>query len=163
MRYPLAGRETLAALTTGGGLFAGALGLAKAAAKRAVGPLALPLAVGSGLIWLGRSLGDAFVDIGENELRVKLGVFFDEAIPLSEVAKVREIEWNILGGLGVRTNLKDMIAVVTKAGPVAELSFWRPIRLPVIPRVYYVRAQRLLVSPLRLESFLEELHGRIRS
>ncbi len=163
MRYPLAGRETLAALTTGGGLFAGALGLAKAAAKRAVGPLAVPLAVGGGLMWLGRSLGDAFVEVGDDELRVKLGVFFDETIPLSEVAKVRETQWSLLGGLGVRTNLKDMIAVVTKIGPVAELSFWRPLRLPVIPRVYHVRAQRLLVSPQQLESFLEELRGRLRT
>ncbi len=163
MRYPLAGRETLAALTTGGGLFAGALGLAKAAAKRAVGPLAVPLAVGGGLMWLGRSLGDAFVEIGDADLRVKLGVLFDEMIPLSEVARVRETEWRFLGGLGVRTNLKDMIAVVTTIGPVAELSFWRPLRLPVIPRVYYVRAQRLLVSPQELGSFIEELRGRLRT
>lgn len=163
MRYPLAGRETLAALTTGGGLFAGALGLAKAAAKRAVGPLAVPLAIGGGLLWLGRSLGDAFVEVNDSGLRVKLGVFFDETISLSDVARVRETEWSILGGLGVRTNLSDMIAVVTKAGPVAEISFWRPLRLPVIPHIYHVRAQRLLVSPQQLATFIEDLRGRLRS
>ncbi len=163
MRYSLAGRETLAALTTGSGLFTGALGLARAAAKRALGPLALPLAIGGGLMWLGRSLGDAFVEIGADQLRVKLGVLFDESIPLSEIARVTQAEWNILGGLGVRSNLKEMVAVVTRAGPVAELSFWRPLRLPVIPGVYYVRAQRLLVSPERLDTFIDELRAHLRS
>ncbi|KPK78303.1 MAG: hypothetical protein AMS25_16205, partial [Gemmatimonas sp. SM23_52] len=113
MRYPLEGRDSLAALTAGGGLAAGAWGLARAAAKRALGPLAVPMAVGGGLMWLGRSFGDSFVEIGEKSLRVKLGVVFDETIPLSEISRVEMTEWKIIGGLGVRTNLKDMVAVVT--------------------------------------------------
>jgi len=63
MRYPLAGRDTLSALATGGGLFTGGIALAKAVAKRAIGPLAVPLAVGGGLMWLGRNIGDAFVEL----------------------------------------------------------------------------------------------------
>jgi hypothetical protein len=90
MRYPLAGRETLAALTTG-----------------------------SGLIWLGRNLGDAFVEVGETNLRVRLGVLFDESIPLSDIARVSHNEWSIWGGIGVRT-LRDMVAVVTE-GFISEL------------------------------------------
>ncbi len=162
MRYPLAGRETLAALTTGSGLTAGAVGLAKAAARRAIGPLAGPLALAGGLIWLGRNLGDAFVELGDEALRVKLGVLFDETISLADIAKVSETRWKIVGGLGVRTNLRDMIAVVTTSGPVAELSFWRPLSLPVIPRIYSVRAQRLLVSPEHLETFIGDLRARLQ-
>jgi len=161
MRYPLAGRETLAALTSGGGLAAGAVGLARAAAKRALGPLALPLAIGGGLMWLGKSLGESFVEIGDESLRVKLGKLFDETIPLKEIARVKASEWALIGGLGVRTNMKDMVAVVTRAGAVAELSLWSPIRLPVIPRVYHVRAQRLLVSPENLDTFIMDLRARL--
>jgi hypothetical protein len=161
MRYPLAGRETLAAFTTGSGLFAGAIGLARAAARRAVGPLAIPLAVGGGLMWLGRNLGDSYVEVGETTLTVRLGVFFNETIPLNDIARVSQNEWSLWGGLGVRTNLRDMVAVVTRPGPVAELNLWRPYRLPIIPQLYYVRALRLLVSPQDLEGFISELRGRL--
>jgi len=163
MRYPLAGRDMLAALTTGSGLATGAIGLTKAIAKRAPGVLALPLAVGGGLMWLGRNLGDAYLELEDNGVRVKLGVLFDEKIALSDISRVRETKWHFLGGLGVRSNLQDMVAVVTKTGPVAELSLWRPLRLPVIPHIYYVRAQRLLVSPEDLEGFIADLRGRLKS
>ena len=161
MRYPLAGRETLAALTAGGGVAAGVMGLARAAAKRAAGPLAVPLAVGGGLMWLGRSLGESFVETGDTTLRVKMGVLFDELIPIAEIARVDSTKWPLLAGLGVRSNMKDMVAVVTRAGDVAELSLWSPIRLPVIPKLYHVRAQRLLVSPERLDTFITDLRARL--
>ncbi len=59
--------------------------------------------------------------------------------------------------------MKDMVAVVTRAGDVAELSLWSPIRLPVIPRVYQVRAQRLLLSPENLDTFIADLRARLSS
>jgi hypothetical protein len=163
MRYPLAGREVLSALTTGGGLATGAIGLAKAVAKGAPGVLAVPLVVGGGLLWLGRNLGDSYVELDDKNLRVKLGVLFDETIALHDISRVRETKWNILGGLGIRTNMRDMVAVVTTSGPVAELSLWRPIRLPVIPQIYYVRAQRLLLSPEHLDNFITDLTGRLEA
>lgn len=163
MRYPLAGRDALSALATGGGLFTSSLALARAVAKRAIGPLAVPLAVGGGLMWLGRNIGDAFVELREEDLRIKLGVLFDEVIPLGEISRVREMEWSILGGLGIRSNLRNWVAVVTTTGPVAEIFLWRPIRLPVIPRVYHVRAQKVMVSPERLEDFIRELRARLQT
>ena len=74
---------------------------------------------------------------------------------------MKTANWNILGGLGVRTNFKDMVAVVTRTGQVADIRFWRPLRLPVIPRVLHVNAQRLLVTPEHLDSFLTDLRGRL--
>ncbi|NIR43748.1 MAG: hypothetical protein GWN99_07285 [Gemmatimonadetes bacterium] len=161
MRYPLAGRETLQMITGGGGVLAGAAGLAAYWSRRAFLPLAVPLAVGGGLMWLGRNMGDAFVDVGDTKVRVKLGVLFDETIDLTDIARVKTAGWNILGGLGVRTNFKDMVAVVTRTGQVADIRFWRPLRLPVIPKVLHVDAQRLLVSPDHLDSFLTDLRGRL--
>ncbi len=163
MRYNLAGREDLEALLTGGGLAASAVGVGLAVAKRALGAIALPLAVGGGLVWLGRNLGESFVEIGDETLRVKMGVLFDEAIPLTDVARVKETQWSLLGGLGVRSNLKDWVAVVSKTGPVADIYFWRPIRLPVIRHVYHVEAQRLIVSPENLDTFVADLQGRLHS
>ena len=161
MRYPLAGRETLQLITGGSGALAGVAGLAVYVTKRAFIPLAVPLALGGGLMWLGRNLGDAFVDVSDKGLRVKLGVLFDQTIPLSDIARVKTTQWNLLGGLGVRTNMKDMVAVVTATGQVADIKFWRPIRLPVIPKVYHVRAQRLIVSPEHLDSFITDVRGRL--
>lgn len=161
MRYPLAGRETLQMITGGGGVLAGAAGLAVYLAKRALYPAAVPLAVGGGLMWLGRNMGDAFAEVSESGLRVKLGVLFDQTIPLSDIARVNTTQWNLLGGLGVRTNLKDMVAVVTGTGQVAEVQLWRPIRLPVIPKLYHVRAMKLIVSPEHLDSFISDLRGRL--
>jgi hypothetical protein len=163
MRYPLAGRDALSALATGGGLLTGGIALAKAVAKRAVGPLAVPLALGGGLMWLGRNIGDAFVEVQDEALRIKLGALFDETISLNEISRVRETQWSILGGLGVRSNLKNWVAVVTKTGPVAEVFLWRPIRLPVIPHVYHVRAQKVFVSPERLDEFILELRSRLQT
>jgi hypothetical protein len=163
MRYPLAGRDTLSALATGGGLFTGGLALTKAVAKRAIGPLAIPLAVGGGLMWLGRNIGDAFVELQDNSLRIKLGVLFDETISLNEVSRVRETQWSILGGLGIRSNFRNWVAVVTTTGPVAEISLWRPIRMPVIPHVYHVRAQKVFVSPERLQEFILDLRSRLQT
>ena len=163
MRFPLAGRDALSALATGGGLFTGGLALTKAIAKRAIGPLAIPLAVGGGLMWLGRNIGDAFVELQDDNLRIKLGVLFDESISLNEVSRVRETQWSILGGLGIRSNLKNWVAVGTKTGQVAEISLWRPIRMPVIPHVYHVRAQKVLVSPERLDEFILDLRSRLQT
>lgn len=162
-RYPLAGRDTLSALATGGGLFTGGIALAKAVAKRAIGPLAVPLAVGGGLMWLGRNIGDAFVELQDENLRIKLGALFDETISLREISRVRETDWSILGGLGIRSNLRNWVAVVTTTGPVAEIFLWRPIRLPVVPHVFYVRAQKVFVSPERLEEFILELRARLQT
>ncbi len=163
MRYPLAGRDALSALATGGGLFTGGIALTKAIAKRAIGPLAIPLAVGGGLMWLGRNIGDAFVELQDNSLRIKLGVLFDETISLNEVSRVRETQWSILGGLGIRSNFRNWVAVVTTTGPVAEISLWRPIRMPVIPHVYHVRAQKMFVSPERLQEFILDLRSRLQT
>jgi hypothetical protein len=161
MRYPLAGRETLQMITGGGGVLAGAAGLATFFVQRALYPAAIPLAVGGGLMWLGRNMGEAFAEVSEQGLRIKLGVLFDEKIPLSDIARVTTTNWNLLGGLGVRTNLKDMVAVVTGTGQVADIQLWRPIRLPVIPKLYHVRALRLIVSPEHLDSFISDLRGRL--
>lgn len=161
MRYHLAGRERLEALMTGSGLVSGTVGIAAAVARRAIGPLALPMAVGGGLMWLGRSIGESYIDVDDDFIQIKMGVLFDEIVPLSEIARARRTTWKMIGGLGVRTNMRDMVAIVTQAGPVAELALWRPRRTPVIPRVYHVRAQRLLVSPERLDDFIADVRSRL--
>lgn len=163
MRYELAGKENLEALLTGGGLAAGVVGVGLALARRALGAVALPLAVAGGLVWLGRNLGESFVEVGDETMRVKMGALFDETISLNDVARVKQTEWSILGGLGVRTNLQNWVAVVSKTGAVADVYFWRPIRLPVIRHLYYVNAQRLIVSPENLDTFIADLQGRLRS
>jgi hypothetical protein len=144
MRYELAGKENLEALLTGGGMAAGAVGVGVALAKRALGAVALPLAIGSGLVWLGRNLGESFVDVGDETMRVKMGALFDETIPLNDVARVKETEWGILGGLGVRTNLQNWVAVVSKTGHVADI--YALDRQPREPR--YVHRRSAGTAPL---------------
>lgn len=163
MRYPLHGKSTVAGLTMGGGLLAGAVGLARGLARRSLGPMALPLAVGSGLWWLGRSLGDAYVEIRGSWLQVKLGAIFDEVIPLSAIAKVERSHWSLLGGLGVRSNLRDVVAVTTRAGEVAEITFASPQPLPVVPALWRIHATKLVVSPENLDDFIAELAAALDS
>lgn len=161
MRYPLAGRETLANLTQGGGIIAGGVGLAAGVAARALTPMALPLALSAGLLWLGRTMGEAFVEIRAGEMRVKLGAIFDEEIALANISGVRRLEWSILRGLGVRSNLRDLVAVTTRSGPVAEIALREATSLPLIPKIYYVSATRLVVSPEKLDSFIADLSSRL--
>ncbi|MBW2457269.1 MAG: hypothetical protein JRI68_22365 [Deltaproteobacteria bacterium] len=161
MRYPLEGRKTVERLTKGSGILAGVAGLAKALRKRSLLPAAVPLAVGWGLLALGRTLGDAYVEIEDGQLHVKLGAFFDETIPLTAVERVAGSTWSLWGGLGVRSNLKDMVAVTTKSGPVAEITFKEPHSLAVLPKIWRIDAKRLVVSPENLSEFIEELRDGI--
>jgi len=159
MRYPLEGRKTVERLTKGSGILAGVAGLAKALSKRSLVPAAVPMAVGWGLLAIGKTLGDAYVEIEDGQLHVKLGVFFDETIDVTTIERVAGSTWSLLGGLGVRSNLKDMVAVTTKSGPVAEITFKEPQSLAVLPRIWRIEAKRLIVSPENLSDFIEELRA----
>ena len=163
MRYPLAGSEMLSGITKGGGVVAMGLGLAAGVAKRALGPVALPMALGSGLLWLGRTMGDAFVEIGGEDLHIKLGALFDEKIPLADIRGVERSEWALLGGLGVRSNLRDLVAVTTRSGPAAKIALWKPYRLPILPRIWYISATHVVVTPDDLDDFIGELDSRLRA
>jgi hypothetical protein len=145
----------------GSGVLAGAIGLARGLSRRSLGPMALPLAIGSGLWWLGRSLGDAYLEIRGAWLHVKLGALFDEVIPLSTIAGVDRTTWSLLGGLGLRSNLRDVVAITTRAGEVAELTFAAPQPLPIIPGVWRIQARKLIVSPDNLDDFIAELERAI--
>ncbi len=161
MRYPLEGRKTVERLTKGGGLLAGVAGLTKALRKRSLIPAVLPMTIGWGLLALGKTLGEAYVEIEEGQLHVKLGAFFDETIALTAIERVAGSSWSFWGGLGVRSNLKDMVAVTTKAGPVAEITFKEPYSLAVLPKIWRINAKRLVVSPEQLSEFIEELRDGI--
>jgi hypothetical protein len=161
MRYPLEGRKTVERLTKGSAIVAGVAGLARALSKRALIPAALPMAIGWGLLALGRTLGEAYVEIEDGTLRVKLGAFFDETIPLTAIEGVAGSSWSFFGGLGVRSNLKDMVAVSTKIGPVAEITFKETHSLAVLPGIWRIDAKRLIVSPENLSEFIEELRAEL--
>lgn len=158
MRYSLEGRNTLAGLLSGGGLVAGAVGIARGLAKKALGPVALPLAVGSGMMWLGRSIGESFVELEDGLLRVKLGALFDETVSVADIERVEEAHWSLIRGLGLRTNLSDLIAITTKSGPVAEITFKVPQSLPALPAgLWFIDVKRLIVSPEHLGMFIDDL------
>lgn len=163
MRYPLAGRFTVAQLTKGSGWLAGALGVARGWGKRALSPMAVPVAIGAGLVWLGRSFADSYVDIGYGRLHIRLGVLFDEAIPLSAIESVRESTWTLIGGLGLRTDMRGTLAVTTKAGPVAEITLKEPRKLPLIPKLWRIDAHKIVVSPEDLQTFIADLQAELET
>lgn len=160
-RYHLARKAQLATLTSGGGVLTLASGMSTALARGALGPAAVPLAAGGALLWLGRTMGEAFVHAGETQLRVKLGALFDETLDWSRFSGVEKSEWPLLGGLGVRVDLKARIAVVTTSGPVAQLTFREPVKLPLLPKILRIPARALVVSPADLDGFLADAKRRI--
>lgn len=161
MRFSFAKTGRLAAVLGASGLVTGASGVAAAVAKGAFGPLAFPLVLGSGLLWLGRSVGETFVEIGDDDVHVKMGALFDQRIPLSAIASVEEGRWSLLGGLGVRSNLRGTVAITTIAGQVAELTLDPPQRLPLLVGLGAVKTTKLVLSPEDLAGFLTALRERL--
>lgn len=108
----------------------------------------------------------SFVAITEERTRIRFAGFVDTVIASRDITSARAVQWNILGGIGIRTNFAGKVALVTATGPAVELSLANPIRVSVIPGILRVKANRLTLSvknPQRMVERFARQDGRYTS
>lgn len=115
------------------------------------GPLLLLMAVVFGIlfIWMfgmALRLPTSFVAISQDKMRIRYGGFVDTIVDVRDVAGAQLVTWKWWRGLGVRTGFGGGVALVAAWGPAAELTLRQPIRVWLIPRLWRVKATRVVVS-----------------
>lgn len=104
------------------------------------------LAPAAALAALGRSVQGGHVELDERGLHVRLGPLFRADVPYDAVEGVEAMPASWLWGLGVRTNLRDTVAVLTANRGVVEVRLNRRVALPLIPGLWRFRARKLRLS-----------------
>lgn len=88
----------------------------------------------------------SFVAVTEERTRIRFAGFVDTVIHTSDITDATLRRKNILHGIGVRTNFKGDVSLVSTWGEVVELSLSKPMRVWLIPRLIPLRAERLTLS-----------------
>lgn len=114
-------------------------------------PLMLILAVMFGIlfIWLfgmAIRLPTSFVAISEDRMRIRYGGFVDQTVETRDVLGAQLVRWRWWQGIGVRTSFGGDVALVAATGPAAELTLRYPLRVWLIPRIWRVKATKVVVS-----------------
>ncbi len=88
----------------------------------------------------------SFVAITDERTRIRFAGFVDTVVATPDITSAQTVRWNILGGIGIRTNFGGKVALVTATGTAVEIGLRSPIRVSVIPGILRVKADRLTLS-----------------
>ncbi len=88
----------------------------------------------------------SFVAIAPERTRIRFLGQIDVVVANSDIIGARLVDRNSLTGIGVRTNFRGAVALVTLGGPAAELTFRTPVRFWVLPKILPARATKLTVT-----------------
>jgi hypothetical protein len=95
----------------------------------------------------------SFVAIAEERTRIRFAGFVDTVVANDSIVEARLVRRSLLWGIGVRTNFRGHVALLSSWGEAVELTFQTPVRIWLVPRLVPVRAERLTLSvrnPARL-------------
>lgn len=95
----------------------------------------------------------SYVELGDGTLEVRMGVWFHETFPLSEVARVSPSEWPWWGGLGVKLHTHG-VGVVGSTENVVNIQLKGPRKVKVL---FEVDCSQLWVSLEDRDGFLSAL------
>jgi hypothetical protein len=116
-----------------------------------------PLLLLVGLATRSRSL----VAIERDRLRVRFGVLFDSSFALTDVESVSASKWPWFGGLGWRSDLSGMIALVGSYGGIVEVRFKTRTRHRFLVPFWKLRCNRLFLSLEEPEECIEALRAAV--
>lgn len=88
----------------------------------------------------------SYVAIADERTRIRFAGFVDTVVDNRDILGARVMKFPVIGGLGVRTNFRGSVALITSFGEAAELTLRHPIRIWVIPRLLPAKATRLVLS-----------------
>jgi hypothetical protein len=98
----------------------------------------------------------AFVDLDSSRgtVRVKMGIWFDETLPLGEIESATPSSFPWYGGLGVKLGPRDAVSVVGSLEGVVALRFKAPQRMHVLVTLERPELRISLEDP---EGFIENV------
>lgn len=141
--------QAILALTALGCGVGGVLSI-KAFADHGAWPLlVVGFVLGALFIWLFAATLRAptsFVAVAEERTRIRFAGFVDAVVDNRDIAGAELRRWPLWVGLGVRTNFRGEVELVTAWGTSVTLVLRRPVRVWLIPGLWRVRASRLTVS-----------------
>jgi len=120
--------------------------------------LALTIFLGLVFVWMFSATLRAptsFVAISEDVTRIRFGGFLDTRMANSNILGAELANHRLPAGIGLRTNFRGDVALVSTTGKAVRLVLRDPIRVWVIPRVLPVRARRLTLTVLHPERLVE--------
>lgn len=97
----------------------------------------------------------SFVAITEERTRIRFGSFVDTVVANSNIAGAEMAKHWLPAGIGLRTNFRGDVALVSTTGEVARLTFREPVRIWLIPRLIPLHARRLTLSVRNPQKFVE--------
>jgi hypothetical protein len=144
----------------------GAASIAAAVAADGAWPLlpvaAFMVAVGAfALVTAGR-LPSSSLRVSATTTAVRFPGFVDAAFDNATIDRVKLTKWRAFpGGLGVRTDLRGMVALVYAGGPAVELVLREPLRVWLIPGIWRARARRLILTVETPDEVVAAYTGRL--
>lgn len=102
----------------------------------------------------------AEVDPDRGTLRVKAGIWFDETLPLNEVADVVPSSFPWYGGLGVKLGPGNAVSVVGSGDGVVAVHFKSPQRMRVVFEVNRPELRLAVEDPPRFMQALRDARPR---
>ncbi len=97
----------------------------------------------------------SFVAITEDRTRIRFGSFVDTVVANSNIVGAEMAKHWLPAGIGLRTNFRGDVALVSTTGEVARLVFRQPVRIWLIPRLIPLRARRLTLSVRNPQKLVE--------
>ena len=105
---------------------------------------------------LGATADRGYVEIEGDGLRVRFGWLFDKTYGIADVESVRSSGWPLIGGIGWRMNLRDLVGLIGARTGVVEVHFRQKQRgWMVLP--YSIR--RLAISLEAPDAFIAALQS----
>jgi hypothetical protein len=139
-----------------------ALALKAASDDRAILPLVIAILLGIIFLWSFATavrIPTSFVAVGDDRTRIRFAGFVDTIVLNSDITGVRLVKHSWLGGIGIRTDLRGTVGLITSPGLVAEMDLRTPIRVWAIPRLWRLRATRLRVSIRNPQKLVDRFGG----
>lgn len=106
------------------------------------------------LIPFGATASRSYAEIGDDSLDVRFGFLFYQRIPLAEIEHAEPIDWDVLAGIGWRTNLVDRIGLIGSTKGVVRLRLRAPRRMTM---PFPVACRALSISLADRDGFLSAL------
>jgi len=95
----------------------------------------------------------SFVDLDGDSIHVKMGIWFDERIPLASIASIAPSDWPWWGGLGVKLGHHGVAVVGTMDG-IVNLKFKGPVNVRVLVNV---DVEQMWLSMADQKAFMDAL------
>ena len=105
---------------------------------------------------------NSYSAIEGEELRIRFGWFFNQAVPLAEVASVAPMRWPWYYGLGWRANLAGLIGLVASFEGVVEVRLKQRRKVGGILPFVKLPCDRLAISLEQPDQFIAALKRSIQ-